>query len=476
MCKATSPPLMSPSVRGTMPPPSLKVAARVRPFQAHLPLLAFLLASIPLAGWYGCRMTDGSDEPMGILALCAALAFAVRQRQSIRLRPMVLAGGALLLATAWHLLQGRAPLLVGGLFVAVLGCALHLPRGKSGTTMLLILSLPLLASLDFYAGYPLRLITAEASARLLQCMGVDVTRAGVLLEYGGRLVGVDAPCAGVRMLWTGAFVAAVLATLQQCRAERTMLLQGAALAGVLAGNIIRATILFFPESGLVQWPHWTHEAIGLGICAAVLAMLTALSSRLGHPRVGVPTPGIQHLPKRTMTTATVLAVGTCFLLLTVWLSPSHSSPPALPTAGNTPEIPWPATLDGIPLEPQPLTPREETFARSFPGALARFRCGDAEVILRHVTKLTRRLHSSSDCLRAAGFRIRVRPVTEDRDGRVWGQFEASNHASKLHVMERVITPGPAGPAFTDVSSWYWHALWHPGEGPWLAMTVLRASP
>jgi len=38
---------------------------------------------------------------------------------------------------------------------------------------------------------------------------------------------------------------------------------------------LRATVLFFPEAGLVHWPGWTHEAVGLAAFIAVIAPLLA---------------------------------------------------------------------------------------------------------------------------------------------------------------------------------------------------------
>lgn len=137
---------------------------------------------------------------------------------------------------------------------------------------------------------------------------------------------------------------------------------------------------------------------------------------------------------------------------------------------------WPATFDGVPLRPLPLSTREEQFANSFPGSIARFQCGDAEIILRHVTQPTRRLHSSADCLRAMGWQIVHQPLLRDSDGRTWGSFLALRSGVSCVVTER-ITPSSSFPteAFTDVSAWYWNALWNPDLGPWMAVTVMRVA-
>ena len=49
--------------------------------------------------------------------------------------------------------------------------------------------------------------------------------------------------------------------------------------GSLAANIARNTTLFFPEAGLVQWPSWSHEAIGLGALALAIVPIVFTTAR-----------------------------------------------------------------------------------------------------------------------------------------------------------------------------------------------------
>ena len=83
---------------------------------------------------------------------------------------------------------------------------------------LFVLSLPLIASLQFYAGYPLRAMTAEGATQLLNLFGFDVARSGVAMSWEGRTILVDAPCSWVRMLWTASFLACALAV-QRARVD-----------------------------------------------------------------------------------------------------------------------------------------------------------------------------------------------------------------------------------------------------------------
>lgn len=454
----------------------------------QLALPAFLLVNVPVIDWYIRRTTDGSDEPLGLLALAVALNFIWRERRELMLRPWVLFAGACTLVLVQFALLHRAPLMLGALSVLFIACGVYSRRSGSGIVFLLLLSLPLLASLDFYAGYPLRLVTAEISVRALQFTGLDVTRSGVMLEHRDVLIGVDPPCAGVRMLWTGLFVGAFLSARQQATSWRTVSLAAVAFIGVVLANAFRAAILFFPESGRVIWPHWTHDAIGLASQAGLLAMLLLCDGWLARRLPRVPQnatrlhdhPSLPHsLLRHQFIGGVAVAVAFVAAFSIPHVKGAFSTLSSLPSERSSDPstfTDWPATFDGVPLQRLPLSAREEQFAHAFPGAIARFQCGDAEIILRHVTQATRRLHSSADCLRAMGWQIVHQPVFRDADGRTWGSFLALRSGTRYLVTER-ITPTSYSSAeeFTDVSAWYWNALWQPESGPWMAATVMRAA-
>jgi hypothetical protein len=136
--------------------------------------LALLAAALwPTWLWMGQRMLDRSDNPLGLLALTALGLLAWQQRRRLRPAPrlpwlaLALAG-----AVAATLCQGWLPSLVVALLALTAlaaGLCAFLPISVASASVLglSVLSLPLLASLQFYAGYPLRVITAEASRWLL---------------------------------------------------------------------------------------------------------------------------------------------------------------------------------------------------------------------------------------------------------------------------------------------------------------------
>jgi exosortase/archaeosortase family protein len=256
--------------------------------------------------WMAERMRDGSDDPLGLLALAALAALAWTLRRDLRPAPRL---GRLALATlgtlAATLLRTGAGLLpalppLAAALVAVLALAIgllaFLPKRVAALPVvgLAVLALPLLSSLQFYAGYPLRLATAEAS-RWLLAPGFSVAREGTSLVIGGRLVIVDAPCSGVQMAWLGYFTACAVA-LWAGRSNRGFLARLPAVGLlVLAANIVRTSVLVgFEGAGHALLP-WLHEALGLGVLALVcggIAWVMAPAARPGEHFVPTAVPGL----------------------------------------------------------------------------------------------------------------------------------------------------------------------------------------
>lgn len=452
------------SLRARMTEPSVGIkrgVAKAAGWPVAAVLATVLLAFWPVLGWWLRRVADDSDEPLGVLALVCALGFVwgQRERLSISRRGLCV---ALLGMLGVRLLAGQMPMLVVGLgFIAVLVVSLRL-WVLPGVTMLLSLALPWVATLQFVAGYPLRVMVAAAAEKGLRLFGVAVTREGTDLWHQGLAVGVDAPCSGIRMLWFLLFASAFLAARFRLNGTRTLLLVATAGAMAIFANGIRATVLFFPESGLVSWPHWTHEATGVLLFLPCLAGLMFLA-RKGAGKKNIVRP-VKPTPVPWLAAfvlGSVLVAGSWF-----WRAEAAPIPPLVVT--------WPETFRGLPLEPLALSVREEHFAAGFPGALARFRCGVGEVIFRRVNRATRMLHPAEDCFQAAGFemqRLSGQALAGDGLWQVWRARRGSEPA--LIVCEQIRSA--QGDLFTDVSAWYWRALRHPEEGPWTAVTWVRLA-
>jgi len=243
-------------------------------------LAAILVAALwPHWLYVARRLVDRSDEPWGVLALMTVVALLWRDRHALVQPTRSALVGSVMLAIVAAIAHLVLPDLAAAA-VAMLALALFLVhalrRPATPLVILLLLALPVIASLQFYLGFPLRVLVAHVSSWLLWLGGLDVTAAGASIVLDDRTVLIDAPCAGIGMLWLGSYVAAVASYLQCADARRTAIAGLAAGALVLAANIFRNAILFFPEAGLVHWPAWTHEAVGLAAFVAAMAALVVL--------------------------------------------------------------------------------------------------------------------------------------------------------------------------------------------------------
>jgi exosortase/archaeosortase family protein len=262
-------------------------ASPLREWRTVPPAVA-LLGGLALALWphwiyMARRMVDGSDEPWGILALATVLVLVARDRAELA----VPTRSALVASSTLAVVAAAANLVLPHLAaaaVAMLALALFLVhamprRPATPLVALLLLALPVIASLQFYLGFPLRVFAAHATSLVLALAGIDASAAGASILHQGTTVLVDAPCAGIGMLWVGSYTAALLSYLARADGARTAMNAVAAALLVLAANVVRNAALFFPEAGLVQWPAWSHEAIGLAALALAVAPIVLFTSR-----------------------------------------------------------------------------------------------------------------------------------------------------------------------------------------------------
>jgi exosortase/archaeosortase family protein len=245
-------------------------------------LLAVLLAALwPHGLWMLRRLTDGSDEPWGVLALLtvAALLAQARREAAMPARAALVASGALAVLAAL-LSFVVPPIFAAGAAMLALATFITsaLPRRPAAPIFtLLLLALPVIASLQFYLGYPLRLATAHVAAPLLALAGIDAAAAGAALLWHGQTILVDPPCAGIGMLWVGAWTAALLSYLNGASAWRTFVNGCFAAVAVFAANVLRNALLFVPESGLAPSSPGLHTTIGLAAFALAVLPTVALS-------------------------------------------------------------------------------------------------------------------------------------------------------------------------------------------------------
>jgi exosortase/archaeosortase family protein len=258
----------------------------------RLPPIAWLglqaAALWPHWRWAGRRMVDGSDDPLG-LASIAVLAFAV-WRLAPRLRSAPSRAwlvSAMVGTVAAALSTIVAPPLVAAL-LAVLALAAGLCAFAPGGTPLMplgglaVLSLPVVSSLQFYAGFPLRVVTAQFSTWMLQVFGVAAERSGSAMWVNGQLVIVDAPCSGVQMVWMAYFCACAIACFRGL--PDRVFARRAAWVGVIVmlGNVLRNSVLVLMESQGSALPNSLHEGIGLVALALVCVAVVRVVSGGSH--------------------------------------------------------------------------------------------------------------------------------------------------------------------------------------------------
>src|SRR5262245_63265621 len=116
----------------------------------------------------------------------------------------------------------------------------------------------------------MRAVVAAIAAPMLQLNGFAVVAEGACLNWNGDLILIDAPCSGVKMLWTGFYLTFTLACYYKLNAKRTALACIAAFVAIISSNTFRAAALFYVEAGAVNLPlpDWTHEGVGVVIFAA----------------------------------------------------------------------------------------------------------------------------------------------------------------------------------------------------------------
>jgi len=262
-----------------------------RRLPAGMLVLAHAACFWPVWRWFVERLDDGSDEPWALAALLAAVVLSWPRAFKWNPRDPLLLGaaaGTLLYAV---LAPFAPPLLRALVAVAALGCSWISVSGARdkwpAILCLLVLSVPVIASLQFYAGYPMRTVTAGSATALLNLLGVEATRAGTSMMAYGRTVLVDAPCSGVRMLWTASVLCASLAAM---RARITAGGMAAALACVvpvvLVGNTVRAALLFLIETADSPPPGYLHSLVGIVTFVIVAALLLAAEHLLTRRRAG----------------------------------------------------------------------------------------------------------------------------------------------------------------------------------------------
>jgi exosortase/archaeosortase family protein len=441
-----------------------------RPLRPLLCLAAFAGALWPHWRWAAARLADGSDDPLGLAALAVLLLCVARLAPRLRNEPAPawLAAAVLLtsLATALGLF---APALLAALVAALAFAAALAAFVPVGTPVLPLaglaaLALPVVSSLQFYAGFPLRVVTAEASTVLLEGFGFVASREGSAMLVDGRLVIVDAPCSGVQMVWLAWFCACSVACwrgLPDRVFAKRLAFVGAI---VLAGNIVRNSILVGLEASGAAASTWQHEAIGLVVLALVCATVAWLVGRasLPAPKQSIVSSARSVALRGRSLLVVAALLATCALAPFAWPRDALAAPAPAATE-------WPREWKGRVLRPLALDAVEARFATHFPGRIERLTDEESVLVWREVRSPTRMLHPASDCYRGLGYHIADARLERDAEARLWRCFVAVRDGRRVRVCERI--EDARGASFTDASSWFWAAQLGSSIGPWHAITV-----
>ena len=232
-------------------------------FIAGLQLLAFW----EVWRWYVSRAVYSWDQPWGLLAFIADFVFLLASKKPLPREPRSLLLPALVIVlyvATYFVFPPLARAIVAFTALAVTASLLRFGRPfHPGLFGLIYLSLPALPTLQFFGGYPLRILVAELTAPILRIGGFAVITEGTCLNWAGRLIWIDAPCSGIKMLWVGLFLTFILLCLYELPVLKATLLVLLAFVVIIGANVFRAVALFYLEAGVLNLPSWGHEYAGL---------------------------------------------------------------------------------------------------------------------------------------------------------------------------------------------------------------------
>lgn len=419
--------------------------------------------------WYFLRLSTSNDEFYGILALIAiaVLSLKFRSKDSAISNFELIIPSIVIYTISFPFLPPllRAVIAVTSLTFTISGWQFG-KKFHFGVWSLFLLSLPIVASMQFYLGFPLRVVVGEATAFLLKLNGLVVFREGVCLHFGEQLIWIDAPCSGVKMLWAGFFLTGLLITIYKFRLIKSLSAFVLAFGIILLGNIFRATGLFYLEAGIIKLPSFAHEAIGVSAfiltCAGIVFAVLKLKNFAGF-ELNFPLQQTKNLSNQSRVQISIFVL-ICFSALTIPFLTVGKEIVKL----NQTNLTFPTEFENKPLQQLDLSEREQFFLQDFPGEIRRFTDGNREIIVRYVTEATRKLHPASDCFSAIGFQIKPLPLKIDENQQKWSCFTAIRNGENLKVCERIYTEN--GESWTDVSSWYWSAITNENKD-YLAITV-----
>ena len=236
--------------------------------------------------WYLARVWATPEDAVSLAATAMFLAVlgAARTRPAAPC-PFVPVQAAILLGVYASSYAVLPAIMRAALAIAATLSAFHLALFKQRPPIafwgLVALALPVVPSLQFVLGYPMRVVSATLAVALLEAQGLAVDRQGTFLIWHGEMVDFDAPCSGVNMLWAGLLLTLMGCLLFRLGAVKVAVAITLSVALSIGSNALRAASLFYVEAGLfAQAPAWWHEGIGLAAFTASAVATLWLLGRL----------------------------------------------------------------------------------------------------------------------------------------------------------------------------------------------------
>ena len=240
--------------------------------------------------WLVERTAGSPEEAATLVVTVAAVVIAVARRMA--------AGGGLAQPPLWPLavaalthaaaVAGGAPRIIAATLAvaATLGAVWQAGFGRRPPAAFLALAslvLPWVPTLQFYLGYPMRVVCSALTLPVLWLAGRPVGLDGTALVWNGARVEFDAPCSGVAMAWSASLLVLAFATFADLDWRRTLGLLLAGLKLVAIANVLRAAALFHLETGLVVLPvdpETMHQLVGVAAFAAATLAIAATLRRV----------------------------------------------------------------------------------------------------------------------------------------------------------------------------------------------------
>lgn len=250
----------------------------------------FFIFLMPLVGywhawqWYFNRISTSLEEAIGLFAIFLFVTlwatYHISQRKVIFKFPLwpivffLVTYSLLFLFSVPPIIRAAVAFLTMFMIIYWASFGKHPPVSFWA---LIALSLPVVPSLQFYLGFPARIISASLTVPILQMNGVPVSRSGTNLVWQGQLLQFDAPCSGVTMLWAGFLISFFISMVYRFSLLKTLVATVITCLLVLIGNVLRACSLFYLEMGAIsQEEPWMHE--GIGVAAFLLISMGILMS------------------------------------------------------------------------------------------------------------------------------------------------------------------------------------------------------